>query len=268
MNILVKNGNFGNVSIGERLVIPTALSAAVAAYGSLSRTQTRALINLYDTLRTAGLWAKLKKLYIPVIAPTLGKTHVNVLTGDVDWIPTEEFQLTANGLTEVGDQPTYTGGTISVDSQSLANITSFAYISKSLVSGAGGAKCSFGLNLSSANDRSLLLYSQYQPDVNMWINSSSMTIRTSITDSTSGDYTLIAAVVDTDYTSVHKGAFGQWIDDTNNQSVTFDRIVPYSNMGSVGLGGTLKISGLATAITEAQYNTMLSAFGTFSAAIS
>lgn len=264
MNILVKNGNFANVTIGERLVIPTALEAAVSAFSTLTKAQKQALIALYNTLNSAGLWSRLKKLYVPVIAPSLALTHVNILTGEVDWTPTAEFQLTSNGLTEVGDAPTYTGDIISMGSQSLANITSFAYMSKALV---GNNKITYGLNLGTSSDRSMLVYGQYMPDVNMWINSSSMTIRTGITDASSGDYTLLAAVVDSDYTSVHKGGFGQWFSDTNDQNITFDRIMPYNQNGSVGLGGTLKVSGLMDAITESEYNTLLSAFNTFDAAL-
>ncbi len=266
MNILVENGNFANVTIGERLSIPAALTAAVSAYATLTKAQKIALIALYNTLNNAGLWSRLTKLYLPIIAPSLALTHVNVLTGEVDWTPTAQFQLTDEGLTEVGDGPTYTGSTINLgETHTLADITSFAYMSKALIS---GNKLTYGLNLANSEDRSMLIYGQYMPDVNMWIKASSMTIRTGITDSSSGDFTLLAAVVDSNYASVHKAGFGQWFTDTNDQEVTYDRIIPYANNGAVGLGGKLQISGLMDAITQSEYNTMLSAFNTFSAAVS
>lgn len=270
MNILVKNGNFANVSIGERLLIPTALAPAVSAFSTLTKAQKLALVNLYHTLNDAGLWAKMKKLYIPIISPSLALTHVNILTGETDWTPTAQFSLTANGLTEVGDQPSYTGSTIPVSEQPLADITTFAYISKAIVHSASEAtKETFGLNLSSASDRSCMLYGQYQPDINFWLRDSGHTARQAVTDASPGDYTLIAGVVDATPTSLHIAGFGQWFDRTTDVSLTFDRIVPYVNQasGKVCLGGHLKASGLMSAITQTQYTTLLNAFKTFEAAI-
>jgi hypothetical protein len=270
MNILVKNGNFANVSIGERLLIPTAIAPAVSAFSTLTKAQKLALVNLYHTLYNAGLWTRLKKLYIPVISPSLALSHVNILTGETDWTPTAQFSLSSNGLTEVGDQPSYTGDTIPVSEQSLADITTFAYISKAIVHSATDAtKETFGLGLSSRRSRSCMLYGQYQPDINFWLRDSSHNLRQGVTDSSTGDYTLIAGVVDSTPTSLHLAGFGQWFDRTTDVSLTFATIVPYVNQasGKVCLGGYLKISGLMDAITQTEYNTLLNAFKTFDAAL-
>lgn len=271
MNILVKNGNFSSVSIGERLVVPSALTAAVSAYGALSRTQLAALINLYETLRSAGLWSRLKKLYIPVIAPTRAKTHVNVLTGTVDFVPGSEFVLNSTGLTASGNGVTFTGSAIEMDSQSLTDITSFMYVSKAGNEYGGGShNPSYGLNLSSSSDRGSMVWSEYRPDINFWTKSCTFTTRQAVTDSSSGDYTLIAGIIDADYTSVHMAGYGQYFDVTNNQNLTFDRIYPYTNTSEykVYLDCDLQISGLMDAITQNEYNTLLSAFNTFNEAIS
>ena len=93
MIITIKNANFSSVKIGTVIEIPNALKPAISSFGDLSDKQIGSLVNLYNSLSNAGYWDRIEKLYIPSLASSLNKTHINIKDGLVDWVPGTKYRL-------------------------------------------------------------------------------------------------------------------------------------------------------------------------------
>ena len=99
MKIIVKGADFSAIKIGTAIQIPDELKSAVTAFGTLSATKLTALIGLYNDLNNAGYWERLYKLYVPIMSDNLETSHVNIIDGNVDWIPNDYFAVNEYGLT-------------------------------------------------------------------------------------------------------------------------------------------------------------------------
>lgn len=127
MIVTIKNADFSNVKIGTKIVIPKALKPAISSFSDLSDKQIGSLVNLYNNLSGAGYWDRIEKLYIPSLASSLNKTHINIKNGVVDWIPGTNYRL-EEGLGVVGVSNSDDGNTYITYNRSAKNITSFSMI--------------------------------------------------------------------------------------------------------------------------------------------
>lgn len=127
MIVTVKNANFSSVKIGTVIEIPKALKPAISSFGDLSDKQIGSLVNLYNNLSNAGYWDRIEKLYIPSLASSLNKTHINIKDGLVDWVPGTKYRL-EEGLGIVSDSSSGDGDTYVAYERNGKNITSFSMI--------------------------------------------------------------------------------------------------------------------------------------------
>lgn len=127
MIITVKNADFSSVKIGTAIEIPNALKPAISSFGDLSDKQIGSLVNLYNSLSNAGYWDRIEKLYIPSLASSLNKTHINIKDGLVDWVPGTKYRL-EEGLGIVSGSSSGDGDTYIAYERNGKNITSFSMI--------------------------------------------------------------------------------------------------------------------------------------------
>lgn len=127
MIITVKNADFSSVKIGTVIEIPNALKPAISSFGDLSDKQIGSLVNLYNNLSNAGYWDRIEKLYIPSLASSLNKTHINIKDGVVDWVPGTKYRL-EEGLGIVKGSSSGDGDTYVAYERNGKNITSFSMI--------------------------------------------------------------------------------------------------------------------------------------------
>lgn len=127
MIVTVKNADFSNVKIGTVIEIPNALKPAISSFGDLSDKQIGPLVNLYNSLSSAGYWDRIEKLYIPSLASSLNKTHINIKDGVVDWVPGTKYRL-EEGLGIVSGSSSGDGDTYIAYERNGKNITSFSMI--------------------------------------------------------------------------------------------------------------------------------------------
>lgn len=103
MKIVVKGADFSAVKIGTAVEIPETLQPAVTAMG-LSGDNLNAVVKMYNSLNDGGYWGKIDKLYLPVVAPSLAVSHVNLKDGQVDFVPGENLALNDYGIVGVGEK--------------------------------------------------------------------------------------------------------------------------------------------------------------------
>ena len=128
MIITIKNADFSSVKIGEVVInIPEALVPAITSLGLINNAQIAALVAMYNSLNTAGYWGRIEKLYLPCLASTLNKTHVNIKDGVVDWVPGTKYRL-EEGLGITGVSNSGDGDTYVAYERNGKNITSFSMI--------------------------------------------------------------------------------------------------------------------------------------------
>lgn len=127
MIITIKNADFSSVKIGTVIEIPNELKPAISSFGDLSDKQIGSLVNLYNSLSNAGYWDRIEKLYIPSLASSLNKTHINIKDGLVDWVPGTKYRL-EEGLGIVNGSSSGDGDTYIAYERNAKNITSFSMI--------------------------------------------------------------------------------------------------------------------------------------------
>lgn len=127
MIITIKNADFSSVKIGTVIEIPNELKPAISSFGDLSDKQIGSLVDLYNSLSKAGYWDRIEKLYIPSLASSLNKTHINIKDGLVDWVPGTKYRL-EEGLGIVHGSSSGDGDTYIAYERNAKNITSFSMI--------------------------------------------------------------------------------------------------------------------------------------------
>ncbi len=274
MNIIIKEADFSLVSIGKNIVIPEALKPAIQAFGGLDETKTSALISLYEALESRGYWARIKKLYAPVLASDLSKANINLLDGGNDFSLTDFFAIDQYGLTRGSGASTaispipYT--------TPLNNITSFV-MDFNEVNIAQYTDCVALLGFSTSSYKRAFTPYKY-------LNTSSNGLRVTINGGANINSTIASMANNTSTASliavgINSGkiffaAKSQFEQTTQSVSGTSTGMTTYTNRDNddkpiIGSAGHLhiSISGLMDGLSEADYLALQTIFYDFRAAL-
>lgn len=265
MKIIVKGADFSAIKIGTNIQIPDALKSAVAAFGTLSENKLTALVGLYNDLNNAGYWDRLYKLYVPIMANKLETSHVNIIDGNVDWIPNDFFAVNEYGLMWGSGSSVETAGI--PFSHALTDIATFKF-SVSQDTFNSSARCGFLGFDNSSNAR--LFY----PSVNHFTENGN-TLDAMMRGDARASKTLPKASTDnsTQLVGVNNDGniiFGSGdvyeISEYTVLSGNVTKIHPYgyyTGGKSDQFGGTVSVCGIMNAVTEAEYkelNSIMYAF--------
>lgn len=270
MIVTVKNADFSNVKIGTAIEIPNELKPAISSFGDLSDKQIGSLVNLYNSLSGAGYWDRIEKLYIPSLASSLNKTHINIKDGLVDWVPGTKYRL-EEGLGIVNGSSSGDGDTYIAYERNAKNITSFSMI-LSNVEFAGTSTTSI-LGLSSEYDssakRQFTPYFQFNTENNALhlisvynsLDSQGITI-----GNKNNQLIAFGHISDKNYFLAGMGVY-ETIEATYAPNTRLsDKLTYYSNVNSkleVKLIVPIAVSGIMDGITSSEYAELNTIFGKF-----
>lgn len=265
MKIIVKGADFSAIKIGTAIQIPDALKPAVTAFGTLSATKLTALIGLYNDMNNAGYWKRLYKLYVPIMSDKLETSHVNIIDGNVDWIPNDFFAVNEYGLTKgSGSSVVNTGIPFS---HSLTDIATFKF-SVSQDTFNNSSRCGFLGFDNSSNARlfypSLNHYTENGDTLDVMMQGASRASKTLPKASTDNSTQLVG--VNTNGNIIFASGDVYEISEYTALSGNVTKIHPYGyyNGGkSDQFNGTVSVCGIMNAVTEAEYkelNSIMYAF--------
>lgn len=127
--VIVTNGDFSANNVGKIEInkpIAAEVQAIAQTYGGLVSKKLFALQDLYDDLVAGGFWARLKKLYVPMLANDLAHSMVNIKGNAVDWTPSATlYSLNQYGIVAVTDNAADT--TSIAFTQTATDLSLFAY---------------------------------------------------------------------------------------------------------------------------------------------
>lgn len=270
MIVTVKNADFSSVKIGTVIEIPKALVPAISSFGDLSDKQIGSLVNLYNNLSNAGYWDRIEKLYIPSLASSLNKTHINIKDGLVDWVPGTKYRL-EEGLGIVSGSSSGDGDTYVAYERNGKNITSFSMIfSNAEVIGTSttailGLRSEYDTNTKrlfipsfsfNTENKALRLQALYSSSVSQGITIGNK----------NNQLTAFGHISDKNYFLAGMGVY-ETIEATYapNDRLS-DKLTYYSNF-DIALGVALKvpiaISGIMDGITSSEYTELNTIFGQF-----
>lgn len=105
--IIVTKGDYSENNIGQVILekeVTEEVQAIADAYGITSLDTIYKIQDFYNEMVLQGLWSRMEKLYIPLLAPTLNKTFVNLKTSNNDWEPNAAlYNKTDHGIIAIED---------------------------------------------------------------------------------------------------------------------------------------------------------------------
>lgn len=270
MIITIKNADFSSVKIGTAIEIPNALKPAISSFGDLSDKQIDSLVNLYNSLSNAGYWDRIEKLYIPSLASSLNKTHINIKDGLVDWVPGTKYRL-EEGLGIVNGSSSGDGDTYIAYNRNAKNITSFSMIFSNVEFIGTSTTSILGLRseYDSSTKRQFTPYFQFNTENNALHLISvynSLDSQGITTGNKNNQLIAFGHISDKNYFLAGMGVY-ETIEATyapNNQ--LSDKLTYYSNIGSdlkTNLTVPISVSGIMDGITSSEYAELNTIFGKF-----
>lgn len=270
MIITIKNADFSSVKIGTAIEIPNALKPAISSFGDLSDKQIDSLVNLYNSLSNAGYWDRIEKLYIPSLASSLNKTHINIKDGLVDWVPGTKYRL-EEGLGIVNGSSSGDGDTYIAYNRNAKNITSFSMIFSNVEFIGTSTTSILGLRseYDSSTKRQFTPYFQFNTENNALHLISvynSLDSQGITTGNKNNQLIAFGHISDKNYFLAGMGVY-ETIEATyapNNQ--LSDKLTYYSNIGSdlkINLTVPISVSGIMDGITSSEYAELNTIFGKF-----
>lgn len=102
MIIVAKNADFSANNLGK-IEIDVELSPAVQGMintiGDVTLSKQNALQKLYDGLVSAGLWAKIDYIFMPILTNNVAKSFVNLKNNNVDFTPSAtSYEMNTYGI--------------------------------------------------------------------------------------------------------------------------------------------------------------------------
>lgn len=270
MIITIKNADFSSVKIGTAIEIPKALKPAISSFGDLSDKQIGSLVNLYNSLSNAGYWDRIEKLYIPSLASSLNKTHINIKDGLVDWVPGTKYRL-EEGLGIVNGSSSGDGDTYIAYNRNAKNITSFSMIFSNVEFVGTSTTSILGLRseYDSSAKRQFTPYFQFNTENNALHLISvynSLESQGITTGNKNNQLIAFGHISDKNYFLAGMGVY-ETIEATyapNDQ--LSDKLTYYSNVdGELGvkLEAPIAVSGIMDSITSSEYAELNTIFGKF-----
>lgn len=270
MIVTVKNADFSNVKIGTAIEIPEALKPAISSFGDLSDKQIGSLVDLYNSLSDAGYWDRIEKLYIPSLASSLSKTHINIKDGVVDWVPGTKYGL-EEGLGIVGVSNSGDGDTYIAYERSGKNITSFSMIfSNAEVVGTAstaalGLRSEYDANTKRQFTPSMLFNIQNQA---LHLNSIYNTLKSQgiSVGNKNNQLTAFGHISDKNYFLAGMGVYEVIEASYAPNDRLSDKLTFYSNLYgdlAVNLGVPIAVSGIMDSISSSEYTELNIIFGQF-----
>lgn len=270
MIVTIKNADFSSVKIGTAIEIPKALKPAISSFGDLSDKQIGSLVNLYNNLSNAGYWDRIEKLYIPSLASSLNKTHINIKDGVVDWVPGTKYRL-EEGLGIASGSSSGDGDTYVAYERNAKNITSFSMIFSNVEFVGTSTTSILGLRneYDSSTQRQFTPYFLFNTENNALklisvynsLDSQSITI-----GNKNNQLTAFGHISDKNYFLAGMGVY-ETIEATyapNGQ--LSEKLTYYSNInGNLGvkLIAPIAVSGIMDGITSLEYTELNTIFGQF-----
>lgn len=270
MIITIKNADFSSVKIGTAIEIPKALKPTISSFGDLSDKQIGSLVNLYNSLSNAGYWDRIEKLYIPSLASSLNKTHINIKDGLVDWVPGTKYRL-EEGLGIVNGSSSGDGDTYIAYNRNAKNITSFSMIFSN-VEFVGTSETSI-LGLRNEFDSSIKR--QFTPyfDFNTKNNAlrliavyNSLVSQGITTGNKNNQLIAFGHISDKNYFLAGMGVYETIEGEYAPSTRLSDKLTYYSNVdGSLGvkLVAPIAVSGIMDGISSSEYAELNTIFGKF-----
>lgn len=270
MIITIKNADFNSVKIGEVINIPEALVPAITSLGLTDNAQIAALVAMYNSLDTAGYWGRIEKLYLPCLASTLNKTHVNIKNGVVDWVPGTKYRL-EEGLGIAGVSNSGDGDTYVAYERNGKNITSFSMIfSNAEVVGTNttailGLSSEYDTNTKrlftpsfafNTENKALRLQAVYNNLISQGITIGNK----------NNQLTAFGHISDKNYFLAGTGVYETIEASYASNNRLSDKLTYYSNLNgdlAINLNAPISVSGIMDGITSSEYAELNTIFGQF-----
>lgn len=270
MIITIKNADFSSVKIGTVIEIPNELKPAISSFGNLSDKQIGSLVNLYNSLSNAGYWDRIEKLYIPSLASSLNKTHINIKDGLVDWVPGTKYRL-EEGLGIIDGSSSGDGDTYIAYNRNAKNITSFSMIFSNVEFVGSSTTSILGLRseYDSSAKRQFTPYFQFNTENNALHLVSvfnSLDSQGITTGNKNNQLIAFGHISDKNYFLAGMGVY-ETIEATYAPNTDLsDKLTYYSNFdGELGvkLIAPIAVSGIMDGITSSEYAELNTIFGKF-----
>lgn len=270
MIITVKNADFSSVKIGTAIEIPNALKPAISSFGDLSDKQIGSLVNLYNRLSNAGYWDRIEKLYIPSLASSLNKTHINIKDGLVDWVPGTKYRL-EEGLGIVGGSSSGDGDTYIEYNRNTKNITSFSMIFSNVEFAGSSTTSILGLRseYDSSTKRQFTPYFYFNTENNalrLMATYNSLVSQGITTGNKNNQLIAFGHISDKNYFLAGMGVYETIEAPYAPNTRLSDKLTYYSNVeGELGvkLIAPIAVSGIMDGITSSEYAELNTIFGKF-----
>lgn len=270
MIITIKNADFSSVKIGTVIEIPNALKPAISSFGDLSDKQIGSLVDLYNSLSNSGYWGRIEKLYIPSLASSLNKTHINIKDGLVDWVPGTKYRL-EEGLGIVEGSKSGDGDTYVAYERNAKNITSFSMIFSNVE--LTGTSTTSILGLRSEHDSSTKR--QFTPYFYLNMENTALRLQAVFnslssqgitTGNKNNQFTAFGHISDKNYFLAGMGVYETIEASYAPNDRLSEQLTYYSNFDgnlTVGLKVPIAVSGIMDGITSSEYAELNTIFGKF-----
>lgn len=270
MIITIKNADFSSIKIETVIEIPNALKPAISSFGDLSDKQIGSLVDLYNSLSNAGYWDRIEKLYIPSLASSLNKTHINIKDGLVDWVPGTKYRL-EEGLGIVSGSSSGDGDTYIAYERNGKNITSFSMIFSNIEFVGTSTTSILGLRseYDSSAKRQFTPYFYFNTENNALslisvynsLDSQGITI-----GNKNNQLIAFGHISDKNYFLAGMGVYETIEATYAPNNLLSDKLTYYSNVdGALGvtLTAPIAVSGIMDSITSSEYAELNTIFGKF-----
>lgn len=270
MIITIKNADFSSVKIGTVKEIPNELKPAISSFGDLSDKQIGSLVNLYNNLSNAGYWDRIEKLYIPSLASSLNKTHINIKDGVVDWVPGTKYRLEER-LGIVNGSSSGDGDTYIAYERNAKNITSFSMIFSNVEFIGTSETSILGLRneYDSSTKRQFTPYFDFNTENNalMLISVYNSLVSQGITTGNKNNQLIaFGHISDKNYFLAGMGVYETIEGSYAPNNRLSEKLTYYSNVdGALGvkLVAPIAVSGIMDGITSSEYAELNTIFGKF-----